>query len=247
MISTLCGLFLLLSLYIVFTKNEKLQENTCFDQKTLGNMKHVVTDTGTFLPSPLQNVSFTWLAQHITIMAGNRPTHTKTLIQNIQLKEGIWISSTTKNSSNFNQWEPLGMQDRFSLNQTLNELGLGNFSHWKHLMREHRHFTFLLSPVASFNFFSACISTMEFLSWYPADEDSIGYFVHLELQNQNWNLLFLSMHESRTIQPLKRSKENAKRCPASRAWKFGEHNSVWHGDFQLIGKRTDPTEKMCQL
>lgn len=82
------------SSYFLFTLylqkiQEKLQENTCFDQKTLGNMKHVVTDTGTFLPSPLQNISFTWLAQHITIMGGNRPTHTKTLIQNIQLKEGI--------------------------------------------------------------------------------------------------------------------------------------------------------------
>lgn len=139
--------------------------------------------------------SFTWLAQHITTMGGNRPTHTKTLIQNIQLEEGIWISSTIKNSSNFNQWEPLGMQNRFSLNQTPNELGLRNLSHWKHPMLQHRHFTFLLSPVAGLDFFSGYISTMELFSWHPADEDSIGCFVHLELQNQNWNLLFLSTHK----------------------------------------------------
>lgn len=151
----------------------------------------------------IEHNSFTWLAQHITTMGGSRPTHTKTLIQNIQLEEGIWISSTIKNSSNFNQWEALGMQNRFSLNQTLNELGLRNFSHWKHLVLQHRHFTFLLSPVAGLYFFSGYISTMEFLSWHPADEDSIGCFVHLELQNQNWNLLFLSMHKSRTTTAFK--------------------------------------------
>lgn len=145
----LCALFILLFQYAIFTRIRPSKRISILTKRP--REYEICSNICRNLSSPLtQHKSFTWLAQHITTVGGNRRlTHTKTLIQNIQLEKAIKNSSTITNSSNFDQWEPLWMQNCFFLDQILNELGLRSFSHWKHLMLQHR---FCISPTSSCKF-----------------------------------------------------------------------------------------------